>query len=43
VEQATARRIHFQGVVRQDIGIGDGFFLGTNQTGQVLLGPINPN
>src|SRR5262249_43639775 len=39
IEADTKRKLPFQGVIRQDLAIGDGFFLGTNQTGQVLLLP----
>jgi hypothetical protein len=39
IEAGTKHKLPFQGVIRQDLGIGDGFFLGTNQTGQVLLLP----
>jgi uncharacterized repeat protein (TIGR03803 family) len=38
-EADTKQKLLFQGVIRQDLGIGDGFFLGTNQTGQFLLLP----
>jgi hypothetical protein len=39
IEADTKRKLPFQGVIRQDLAIGDGFFLGTNQTGQALLLP----
>jgi len=35
----TARRIGYQGVFLQDSGEGFGFFLSTNTSGEVLIGP----
>jgi hypothetical protein len=42
VDPASLRKISFGGVIRQDLDAGDGFFVGTNQTGRVLLLPAAP-
>jgi len=39
VEPSAARNISFKGAVLQDRNVGYGFFLGTNQSGLVCLGP----
>ncbi len=39
VNPATAKPIAFKGVILQKQSIGSGFFLGTNQSGQVLWSP----
>jgi len=39
VEPVTSKSIAFNGAVLQKQNIGNGVFLGTNQTGRVLVGP----
>jgi len=39
VDPATSKSIPFSGAVLQKQNIGNGIFLGTNQTGRVLFGP----
>ncbi len=36
---SVARPLFFSGVVLEGLGLGFGYFLGTNQSGQVLVGP----
>jgi len=38
-DPSTGKSIPFAGVVLQQQGLGGGFFVGTNQTGRVFLGP----
>ena len=35
----TTRHLPIQGAIFQDLGVGYGFFLGTNQSGRVYFGP----
>ncbi|HYR43373.1 MAG TPA: choice-of-anchor tandem repeat GloVer-containing protein, partial [Terriglobia bacterium] len=39
IEPGSGRKLPFFGVMREDFGIGDGFFLGTSLSGNALLGP----
>jgi hypothetical protein len=40
VDPAGGKTLSFQGVLLQKASIGPGFFLGTNQSGQIHLGPM---
>lgn len=39
IPAGTTRRLSFQGALFQDLGVGRGYFLGTNASGRVYFGP----